>query len=442
MQSPPSYTSANGSYNIPLMSSFDRREPYKRDEDEVERHSHSNKRSIGDLLEQGGRVSLPPLDFSKKPMTSDAFANRSPPSTPQWVPQSNNNTTSSSTYSTYTNSYSSQQNQMNYQAAAYTPSYDNYSAPNTAYNNYQQQVPPQNYHYTTGVDRGHQKSSIDLTHTSPQRIAPQHLPPSPPQTSRDLEFNPVHLAVETVMRKGLEGAPLTNGSKDRLSIASDEIIAKVEETFNFTVDRNRKRKSSNASHDPFIQRIQINSYLKGIKGGIPDPVDSYVAEISSQVYQTVFNHLDLLKGADKKIRCPFGHECNRTVKGKGNFRKHLEWHLRKIEDDAKRRLEIVKYESLAEASAAAAASSSSAKESAPPSPPAFHSSPEISIATPSSSSAMYSSAPRIIPSSETGYAKRNDIPPQQLQQDGSLRFIEYQPKVSANRKVVLEEKLV
>jgi len=49
--------------------------------------------------------------------------------------------------------------------------------------------------------------------------------------------------------------------------------------------------------------------------------------------QTYCNFLrDASLGDDKKFNCPFSTSCEKKVKGKGNLRRHIEWHLKRIED--------------------------------------------------------------------------------------------------------------
>ncbi|PRP80470.1 hypothetical protein PROFUN_14631 [Planoprotostelium fungivorum] len=70
---------------------------------------------------------------------------------------------------------------------------------------------------------------------------------------------------------------------------------------------------------------------------VEDYVNHYVAQIRAQTYCTVLPIADGLKKEDTKINCPFGGGCAKKIKGKGNLRRHMEWHLRKIEEEIRRK---------------------------------------------------------------------------------------------------------
>lgn len=39
------------------------------------------------------------------------------------------------------------------------------------------------------------------------------------------------------------------------------------------------------------------------------------------------------KDSEQRFACPFDPSCEKRVKGKGNLRRHIEWHLQKLEGD-------------------------------------------------------------------------------------------------------------
>jgi len=70
---------------------------------------------------------------------------------------------------------------------------------------------------------------------------------------------------------------------------------------------------------------------------VEEYVEHYVGQIRAQTYCTVLPIADGLKKEDTKINCPFGGGCTKKIKGKGNLRRHMEWHLRKIEEEIRRK---------------------------------------------------------------------------------------------------------
>jgi hypothetical protein len=35
------------------------------------------------------------------------------------------------------------------------------------------------------------------------------------------------------------------------------------------------------------------------------------------------------------LRCTFSPNCDKKIKGKGNLRRHIEWHLRRVEEETR-----------------------------------------------------------------------------------------------------------
>eukprot|EP01117_Protostelium_nocturnum_P014184 TRINITY_DN5369_c0_g1_i4.p1 TRINITY_DN5369_c0_g1~~TRINITY_DN5369_c0_g1_i4.p1 ORF type:complete len:588 (-),score=204.03 TRINITY_DN5369_c0_g1_i4:1836-3599(-) len=89
-----------------------------------------------------------------------------------------------------------------------------------------------------------------------------------------------------------------------------------------------------------VPRIESNIVLDLMPPSKPlsteEKVSHYMSQIRAQTYCTILPIADTLKKEDKKIMCPFGGGCSKKIKGKGNLRRHMEWHLRKIEDDLRR----------------------------------------------------------------------------------------------------------
>lgn len=94
--------------------------------------------------------------------------------------------------------------------------------------------------------------------------------------------------------------------------------------------------SMTAGH-PHSQKLpSLNSLSASRDSARPYPsadeyIESYMSKIRAKTYCTILLDVDSLKQEDKKIVCPFSKNCRKQIKGKGNFRKHIEWHLRKIE---------------------------------------------------------------------------------------------------------------
>jgi len=55
--------------------------------------------------------------------------------------------------------------------------------------------------------------------------------------------------------------------------------------------------------------------------------------LRAQTYCYVLN--DAKTEPDKRFRCVFSSTCDKRIKGKGNLRRHIEWHLRRIEEEWK-----------------------------------------------------------------------------------------------------------
>ena len=44
---------------------------------------------------------------------------------------------------------------------------------------------------------------------------------------------------------------------------------------------------------------------------------------------------------EKKFACIFSTDCSKVIKGRGNLRRHMEWHLRRIEETCKDNKELL-----------------------------------------------------------------------------------------------------
>jgi len=65
-----------------------------------------------------------------------------------------------------------------------------------------------------------------------------------------------------------------------------------------------------------------------------DSVDTWIVALRAQTYCYVLNEAST--DDEKRYRCLFDASCNKKIKGKGNLRRHMEWHLKRTEEDWKR----------------------------------------------------------------------------------------------------------
>jgi len=72
--------------------------------------------------------------------------------------------------------------------------------------------------------------------------------------------------------------------------------------------------------------------------GEVDPLNiaKLMGELRQRTYCNLLSNNKEEKGA-KIIRCTFDRNCGRNIKGKGNLRRHIEWHLRRVEEDCRNR---------------------------------------------------------------------------------------------------------
>lgn len=59
-----------------------------------------------------------------------------------------------------------------------------------------------------------------------------------------------------------------------------------------------------------------------------------------QAYCNMMN--EAIPNNDSRYGCPFDNSCVKTVKGKGNLRRHIEWHLQKMEGEFKELVDLIK----------------------------------------------------------------------------------------------------
>jgi len=62
-------------------------------------------------------------------------------------------------------------------------------------------------------------------------------------------------------------------------------------------------------------------------------VNWWLTTLRAQTYCFILN--DARTENDKRFRCVFSNTCEKRIKGKGNLRRHVEWHLRRIEEEWK-----------------------------------------------------------------------------------------------------------
>jgi len=62
-------------------------------------------------------------------------------------------------------------------------------------------------------------------------------------------------------------------------------------------------------------------------------VSWWLMSLRAQTYCYILN--DAHTDNDKRFKCVFSSNCEKRIKGKGNLRRHIEWHLRRIEEEWK-----------------------------------------------------------------------------------------------------------
>lgn len=63
-----------------------------------------------------------------------------------------------------------------------------------------------------------------------------------------------------------------------------------------------------------------------------DFVNWWLSALRAQTYCSI---LSKPEGADSKFKCTFSSTCDKIIKGKGNLRRHIEWHLRRVEEETR-----------------------------------------------------------------------------------------------------------
>jgi len=59
---------------------------------------------------------------------------------------------------------------------------------------------------------------------------------------------------------------------------------------------------------------------------------------------TTYNFLEELSNQQpdpRKMFCTFSSDCKKVIKGRGNLRRHIEWHLKRIEDACHKQKELL-----------------------------------------------------------------------------------------------------
>jgi hypothetical protein len=79
-----------------------------------------------------------------------------------------------------------------------------------------------------------------------------------------------------------------------------------------------------ANDVPWEQKLNVKGY-----NSTEELLETWIRNLRMVSYQ----HINFEKENSKaKIHCIFSSDCKKTLCGKGNLRRHLEWHLMRIED--------------------------------------------------------------------------------------------------------------
>jgi len=65
-----------------------------------------------------------------------------------------------------------------------------------------------------------------------------------------------------------------------------------------------------------------------------DCLNWWISSLRAQTYCIVLSSPSK-ETEDNKFRCTFSNSCQKLIKGKGNLRRHIEWHLRRIEEECR-----------------------------------------------------------------------------------------------------------
>jgi hypothetical protein len=85
-----------------------------------------------------------------------------------------------------------------------------------------------------------------------------------------------------------------------------------------------------ASDISWVQKSNVKGY-----NSTEDLFENWVYTLRAATYS--FMQQIHLEEKDSKIDCIFSSDCTKTIKGRGNLRRHVEWHLKRIEDTCKKR---------------------------------------------------------------------------------------------------------
>mmetsp|Transcript_27394 Transcript_27394/g.38630 ORF Transcript_27394/g.38630 Transcript_27394/m.38630 type:complete len:264 (+) Transcript_27394:120-911(+) len=70
-----------------------------------------------------------------------------------------------------------------------------------------------------------------------------------------------------------------------------------------------------------------------------DAIGALFVKLRTQVYVQMLEYSQTSKqhlcSGEKRFYCPFMSNCKKTLKGLGNLRRHIEWHLTRLEDDVR-----------------------------------------------------------------------------------------------------------
>jgi hypothetical protein len=91
-------------------------------------------------------------------------------------------------------------------------------------------------------------------------------------------------------------------------------------------------------HQPNVFSPTGNLIPPSLQNGSPnrsqeEVISWWLMTLRAQTYCYILN--DARTDPDRRFKCVFSNNCEKRIKGKGNLRRHIEWHLRRIEEEWK-----------------------------------------------------------------------------------------------------------